>query len=314
MQQFTFILAEMSAGSDTWDYLISGLLALATFFLIWGLFNGRTEPKLSPQREIAIATGHTDRKTLFENPIFKPVLWILLSISHSLNLPGFKGWLRKQIVSAGSPNYFTPEEYLALSLFYGLAFAAILEFFVMLAAASISVSVIFLGMLIGTGLGLFSIYNTAQNRMLEITKKLPYTLDLISLAMGAGATFTEAIKTVIRDDPEDTFNIELQAILSEMEYGTPRRKALQNMASRIPIPSAQNLVASIIQAEELGTPLAKVLRDQSQLLRMQRSVRAEQLAASASIKILLPCLLLVIAVMLATFGPSILQIAKNGIL
>ena len=297
---------------DFWDIAIMIGLAAFVVMLVKALFSGRTEPKLSPQREIAIATGHTDRRTLFENPLIRPLLWILLSITHSMNMPKLKNWVNQQLVAAGSPDYFTPEEYITLSLFYGLSFAGLLELFSLLATGSISVSAFFLGILFGTGLSLFSIKNSAQNRLLGITKKLPYTLDLISLAMGAGATFVEATKTVIKDDPEDQFNIELQAVLSEMEYGTTRRQALENMADRVPIPSVQNLVSSIIQAEELGTPLAKVLRDQSQLLRMQRSVRAEQLAASASIKILIPSLLLLLAAVLTIFGPSIINISKNG--
>ena len=311
MNLSTTILSTIWA-APFWNYIIMAGLALAVILFIKGLFAGQTQPKLSPQREIAIATGHTDRRTLFENPLIRPLLWILLSITHSLDLPRLKNWVNRQLIAAGSPDYFTPEEYITLSIFYGFAFAGLLELFALIMMGSFSVSLFFLGMLFGTGLSLFSIKNSAQNRLLGITKQLPYTLDLISLAMGAGATFVEATKTVIKDAPEDQFNIELQTVLSEMEYGTTRRQALENMSDRVPIPSVQNLVSSIIQAEELGTPLAKVLRDQSQLLRMQRSVRAEQLAASASIKILIPSLLLLLAVVLTIFGPSIINISKNG--
>ena len=67
------------------------------------------------------------------------------------------------------------------------------------------------------------------------------------------------------------------------------------------------------QAEELGTPLGDVLHDQATLLRLQRSVRAENAAASASVRILIPCLLLVIAVILAVFGPAIIRAVRGGL-
>jgi tight adherence protein C len=98
-----------------------------------------------------------------------------------------------------------------------------------------------------------------------------------------------------------------------MELGTTRRQALQNMASRVHLESVRNLVSSVIQAEELGTPLSSVLHDQATLLRMQRTVRAENKAAVASVRILIPCLLLVIAVLLTVFGPAMVQLSGGGL-
>ncbi|MBS3821321.1 MAG: type II secretion system F family protein, partial [Phycisphaerae bacterium] len=108
-------------------------------------------------------------------------------------------------------------------------------------------------------------------------------------------------------------NVELRAVLAEMELGTTRRQALQNLANRVPIEPMRNLVSSVIQAEELGTPLSDVLHDQATLLRMQRSVRAENKAAVAGVRILVPCLLLVIAVLLTVFGPAIVRISTGGL-
>ena len=73
------------------------------------------------------------------------------------------------------------------------------------------------------------------------------------------------------------------------------------------------IAASVIQAEELGTPLHKVLHDQSTLLRLQRTVRAENAAAVASVRILMPCLLIVMAVMLIVFAPAIVKFTKHGL-
>jgi tight adherence protein C len=75
----------------------------------------------------------------------------------------------------------------------------------------------------------------------------------------------------------------------------------------------RTIVASVIQAEELGTPLHKVLHDQATLLRLQRSVRAENAAAKASVRILIPCLLIVMAVILAIFGPAIVRGFRHGL-
>ncbi len=133
----------------------------------------------------------------------------------------------------------------------------------------------------------------------------------IALAMGAGATFTEAVRTVIREDPKHPFNVELNTVLAEVELGTTRQQALRNMADRVPLESLRSIVASIIQAEGLGTPLSDVLKGQATLMRLQRSVRAEKLAAAASVRILVPSLLILVSVVLTVFGPVIIRAIKG---
>ncbi|MCD4825259.1 MAG: type II secretion system F family protein [Phycisphaerae bacterium] len=307
------ILAEQALmAKPVWTWVVSGGLFAVVVLLVVSIFGQAGEVHLSPQREAAIATGHLDRKTLFENPIFRPLLWILLSISHHFNFQRGKEFLRKQLVAAGSPNYYTPEEYLAISLLTGLGIGAMFEICYFMAIGQFSVTIVILGMVIGISISLYSIVEKASKRLRDITRQLPYSLDLISLAMGAGATFTEAVKTIVRDG-DDPLNIEFNAMLAEIDLGTTRRAALENMAERIPLTSVQGIVASVMQAEELGTPLSYVLHDQSTMLRMQRSVRAENKAASASVRILIPCLLLVIAVILTIFGPAIIRTVQGGL-
>ena len=124
---------------------------------------------------------------------------------------------------------------------------------------------------------------------------------------------SEAVHTVVREEPADPFNVELTAMLAEMNLGATRRRALENLAERIPLDSLRAIIASVVQAEQLGTPLADVLHEQATLMRTHRSIRAEHEAAVASVRILLPCLLLVMAVVLAIFGPAIVQVVRGGL-
>ncbi|NBB96166.1 MAG: hypothetical protein GVY16_10570 [Planctomycetes bacterium] len=299
--------------ADWWDYIVSVCLFFTVVLGIVFIFSQPGEIRVSHQRQAAIATGHTDRRTLFESGPMRPLLWLMLVIAHRLNIGGAKDWLRRRLVAAGSPNYYTAEEYLALSLLLGLALAMFLEVLAFAATSQFSLFAILFGILVGVTLSLYNIAEKASKRLRDITRQLPYALDLISLAMGAGATFVEAARTIITDSREDPLNVELRAVLAEMELGTTRRQALQNLANRVPIEPMRNLVSSVIQAEELGTPLSDVLHDQATLLRMQRSVRAENKAAVAGVRILVPCLLLVIAVLLTVFGPAIVRISTGGL-
>ena len=307
------ILADVAFWSaGWWDIVLSVLLFGAVGLGVAAVFSQPGRAELSPQRQAAIATGHADRKTVFENPLFRPLLWILLSVGHHLNLPRAKEFLRRQLIAAGSPNYYTPEEYLALSLLAGLGLGMVLEVVYVLLTGQVSLSTLVMGLMIGATLSIYQIVDKASKRLRDITKQLPYALDLVSLAMGAGATFTEALRTITRENDADALNVEFKALLAEIELGTTRQTALQNLARRAPLTSVQSLVASVTQAEQLGTPLATVLHDQAAQLRMQRSARAENKAAVASIRILVPCLLLVAAVICTVFGPAIIRIVRGG--
>ena len=303
----------LALSMDPWIIALSVGMFLAVFLFIYAIFSQPGQIQMSAEREAAIATGHTDRKTVFEQPLLRPLLWLLLILAHRLAFPRVKEWLRRTLVAAGSPKYFTAEEYLALAFFAGVLAGGLMETAYFMLAGRFGAIGLMLGLVLGIFFTLYQLHDTASKRVRAISKRVPYALDLISLAMGAGATFTEAVRTVTREKDEDPFNVELRALLAEMDLGTTRRQALQNLADRVPLESLRTIIASVIQAEELGTPLGGVLHDQASLLRLHRTVRAENLAARASVRILVPCLLLLMAVMLVVFGPAILRILQGGL-
>ncbi len=302
-----------SGGRPPWEMALASVCILVSVsLLVAAVFSQPGAIQMSSERSSALATGHEDRRTLFENAWARPILWILLLLSHRLAIPRGKEWLRRMLVAAGSPNYYTPEEYLALSLLAGVAAGVVLSLARVLALSEPGGTAFLWGLVLGTGLSIYHLHDRAARRVRQISRRVPYALDLIALAMGAGATFTEAVRTVVRERDEDPFHVELRALLAEIDLGTTRRKALENLADRIPLDSLRAIIASVVQAEELGTPLGDVLHDQATLLRQHRSVRAENAAAVASVRILIPCLLLVIAVILTVFGPMIIRLVQQG--
>ena len=288
-------------------------LSLGAFVCVFtvALFAQRGRVAITPEREIALAAGHADRNTVFETPMLQPLMWLLLALSRYLRLTRLKGWLRQKLIAAGSPNFYTPDEYVAKSLLWGIVvmiLAQVLNHTVLGIAAA---AVLPVGFAMGFGGSLYYIHGQAVKRIRLIARRVPYTLDLISLGMGAGATFTEAVRTVVREDPDHPFNIELNAVLAEVGLGTTRQQALRNMADRIPLELLRSIVAAIIQAEALGSPLSDVLKEQADLMRLQRSVRAEKLAAQASVRILLPGMLILISVVLTIFAPLIILAVRG---
>lgn len=307
--------------TDTTAWLIR-LAAVAAAFIfvltfVLAVFGQRGRSEISPQREVALAAGHADRQTVFENPLVSPIMWLFLRLAHRLSAPWLKQRVQERLVAAGSPNFYTAEEFLAVSMLWGVVTAVLLALGNLLLSDQPSI----LGMLatpvVGFGLGfgayVYHLHGEANKRVALISKRIPFTLDLVALSMGAGATFTEAVRTVVHEDPAHPFNVELNTVLAEVELGTTRAQALRNLANRIPLESLRSIMASIIQAEGLGTPLSDVLKGQANLLRLQRSVRAEKLAAQASVRILVPSMLILMSVVLAVFAPFIIKAFKGDL-
>ena len=98
----------------------------------------------------------------------------------------------------------------------------------------------------------------------------------------------------------------------EIQVGTPRRVALQNLATRVGQPDLTGVAYALIQADELGVSIGTLLRIQAEQLRGRRFDRAEKLAHEAPVKMLLPLLLCIFpAVFVILLGPILLQAAKN---
>jgi tight adherence protein C len=160
---------------------------------------------------------------------------------------------------------------------------------------------------LGFMIPLIVLREAAQTRVKVIARKLPYTMDLIALLMEAGATFTQAVRTLVTDEPNDELNRELKIVEAQIEFGTTRATALEALSRRIPLESLRSLVGAINQAEALGTGLSDILKNQSGMIRMRRSVAAEEASASAATRILLPSMLILIAVVMMVFAPLVIK-------
>ena len=286
--------------------IISVAVFTAVFLLIWSLFRFPVSAESSVHRRITEAMGQ-QRATLFGNPVMAPLLSLSLSLTRRFDFPGVRTRVRQALDSCGNPRGYSVDEYFAIGLISGVVTGTV-ALVVAMALTGGSMPPL---MVVMTVLGLVTPFwllrRAARARLKRISKKLPYTLDLISLMMGAGSTFTEAIDAIIRDEPNDDFNQELRIVQAEIEFGTNRGTALRNLADRIPIETLRSIVGAIEQTERLGTPLSTILSAQAGMLRLHRSIRAEKLAASASLHILVPTMFVLAAAILTLFGPIIIR-------
>lgn len=286
---------------------MSVLIFVAVFLSIWSLFRYPVSSETPVHRRIAMAMGTGHRQTVFESPGLMPIMNLMMQMSRRFSYSPLRTKISNDLNASGNPNGYSVDEYIALSL--GCAIGLGGTTLIVLMALFFELEPITIAFMTFVGFygPIWGLQESARGRVNRISKKLPYTLDLIALMMQAGSTFTEAIDTVIRDEPDEDFNEELAIVRAEIDFGTQRSTALQNMADRIPLESLRSIVGAVNQSESLGTPLSTILMSQSSMLRMHRSVRAEKLSASASLRILIPSMLILGAVVIVIFGPVILR-------
>ncbi|MEO6059080.1 MAG: type II secretion system F family protein, partial [Candidatus Limnocylindria bacterium] len=145
-------------------------------------------------------------------------------------------------------------------------------------------------------------------RSFSMVLQLPDALDLLTISVEAGLGFDAALAKVVEKMEGPLVN-EFRQALAEVRMGRTRRDALRDVANRADAQPVSNFIGAIIQAEQLGVPIAKVLQIQSQQLRIERRQRAEEMAAKAPVKMLFPMVGCIFpTIFIVILGPAVVTI------
>lgn len=152
-----------------------------------------------------------------------------------------------------------------------------------------------------------------NRRQKEIRKAMPDALDLLTICVEAGLGFDGAMAKVV-EKWDNELSLAFARVLQEMQLGKLRREALRDMADRVGIPEMTSFVAAIIQSEQLGVSMAKVLRIQSDQMRIRRRQRAEEEAHKAPIKMLIPLALLIFpSICIVLMTPAFIILMRSAL-
>ncbi|ERI91495.1 bacterial type II secretion system protein F domain protein [Clostridiales bacterium oral taxon 876 str. F0540] len=156
----------------------------------------------------------------------------------------------------------------------------------------------------------FYLSRKVESRKSKILKDLPYTLDLITVSVEAGLSFDGAMARVVTNISGELCD-EFSKCLKEVRMGIERKIALRNMSERCDVRELSMLITSLIQADELGVSLGRVLRIESANLREHRKQAAREKAMKAPIKMLFPLVFFIFpSIFIIILGPAVIQIVK----
>lgn len=175
---------------------------------------------------------------------------------------------------------------------------------------------VMLAALIGSKVPDIFVKNVRKKRLESIRKGLPDTLDMLVICAEAGLASDAALKRVVAETSRKSSALseELNQTALELSFMPERRKALENLIERAPIPSISGFVNTMIQAEKYGTPLARAFKVLSQEQRTERMMRAEEKAGRLPATMTVPMMLFILpALFVVLIGPAILDIMDNFI-
>lgn len=214
---------------------------------------------------------------------------------------------------AGNPGRIDAPTFLATRFIGAGVFGGLLLLISNLPTVNWPAGRIFLVVGIFTVLGFFFpqlwLGSRISRRQNEVRKALPDALDLLTICVEAGLGF-EAAMSKVADKWENELSIMFGRAIREIQLGKTQREALRDMADRIGLAELTSFVAAVIQSQLLGVSMAKVLRIQSDQMRMKRRQRAEEEAHKAPVKMIIPMALLTFpSIMIILMAPAAFQIA-----
>jgi tight adherence protein C len=301
--------------------LIAGVAGLAILLIVLGLAGSAP---VDPVQARLTQLGSMQAKNLEELELQQPFMErtlrpLALRLSGTMTRvtsASFTEQTEKRLALAGNPNDLRVADWLGIKAI-GAIVGGILFFLLFVVMNIISLPTIVgilltpAGVLFGYIAPEFWLGGRVKKRQKGILLMIPDALDLLTISVRAGLGFDAALGKVV-EKLEGPLTDEFRRALAEVRVGKARRDALRDIIPRTEVVPLSNFIGAIIQAEQLGVSISKVLQVQSEQLRIERRQRAEEQAAKAPIKMLFPLVGCIFpSLFIVILGPAIILIVQN---
>ncbi len=266
------------------------------------------------QRGETVSLEEIELAQPFSDRVVMPVMRRLGEVSTRFTPQNVLEQTRKKLELAGNPGRMDAATFMVLH-FVAAALLGGLIFFFSLFAHQYTLPIKLLMILAFTVLGYFLpdllLRSRINSRQKQVRKAMPDALDLLTICVEAGLGFDAALSKV-HEKWDNELAMAFGRVIREIQLGKLRRDALRDMAERLGIAEMTSFVAAVVQSEMLGVSMAKVLRIQSDQMRVRRRQYAEEQAHQAPIKMIFPMGLLIFpSLMIVLLTPAALRLAGS---
>jgi len=288
---------------------IGALLVLVILLVALGLSRRRPEEEIAARlaqfAERPMTLEEIELQKPFRERVLVPAMTKISAwISRRLPRQSMES-LRQRLEMAGNPGNLQPGTFMVLQWLTTLLVGAL--GYLIFRSQRVDRMILFTAVLTVFGFLLPRSWlsRRIRSRQRTIVKALPDAIDLLTISVEAGLGFDLALQRVVEKWDND-LSREFGRVLADARMGRSRRDALRDMVGRTGVPDLSTFVAAVIQADQLGVSIAKILRVQSDQLRVRRRQRAEELAHQAPIKMLFPLVFLIFPSMFVVIlGPAV---------
>jgi tight adherence protein C len=263
------------------------------------------------QRGESVSLEQIELAQPFSDRVVMPFMRRLGEISTRFTPQNVLENTRKKLELAGNPGRMDASTFMILHFVAAVVLGGLI-FVLSLFSHTYTLPVKILIITVFTVLGYFLpdllLKSKIDSRQKSIRKAMPDALDLLTICVEAGLGFDAAMSKV-HEKWDNELALAFGRVIREIQLGKLRRDALRDMADRLGIAEMTSFVAAVVQSEMLGVSMAKVLRIQSDQMRVRRRQYAEEQAHKAPIKMIFPMGLLIFpALMIVLLTPAAIRL------
>lgn len=218
--------------------------------------------------------------------------------------------LQQSLQQAGNPANLKPHEFQAIQILAVVLAVLLVGILTGLTHKKVSDQITLIMLTVMSIVVLSKIYinRRIRTRKTGLLKELPDAMDLLTVSVEAGLGFDSALLHVV-DKSKGDLAEEFKTTLKELQMGKTRREALRGLGERTNVDDILTFVGAMIQADQLGVPISKILRTQAEQIRVKRRQRVEEKAMKAPIKMLVPLVFFIFpSIFIVLLGPAAIQI------
>jgi len=267
--------------------------------------------RLDQYTDVSLSLEELELQQPFSERVLKPLFRSLLTTLGRFGLKQNQERLRVNLQLAGNPGNITPNMFIGLRMALAILLLVVVG---LLVIGRLPFMQALMGTLIAAMIGYILpgiwLDRKIKERKKNILKALPDALDLLCISVEAGLAFDLALQRVAQKW-DNELSREFQRVLQDIRLGRTRREALRDLVTRTGVEDVQTFVSAVIQADQLGVSMSKILRIQSDQLRVRRRQRAEEAAQKAPVKMLIPMVFLIFpALFVVILGPAVPRIMQ----
>jgi tight adherence protein C len=292
-------------------FLIGGIVLFGILIMILGVVQSRQsaviDGRLEAFTERTRSLEELELDLPFRERVLQPMLQGVLATFGKVSPSKNAGKIKQNLEQAGNPGNLTPTMFVGVRMTVGLLMMGVGYFLGLLMGVPLLNQIMYavVGGAIGYVFPGIWLDRKIKARKHNILKSMPDALDLLTISVEAGLGFDLALQRVA-DKWDNELSREFNRVLSDTRLGTPRRDAMRSMSDRCGVDDLTNFVQAIVQAEQLGVSIGKILKVQSEQMRIRRRQRAEELAHQAPIKMLFPMAFLIFpSILVVILGPAL---------